>query len=157
MRNEGKHGHWIVGFYKEQDVRKCSLCGITQTVTVHKGVALYKFCPYCGGYMDGEVIKVAQVDVESRKKAIEKLGEVSDYNDYLPEVVREGVVDAVSIAINDMNKQIPKKTTHEATVQRCHTCPTCKNVVGRFEKWGESTVLIHSAYCEFCGQALKFV
>ncbi len=55
-----------------------------------------------------------------------------------------------------LEKQIPKKVTHEATLYKCCTCPHCKNVVDKFEKWGESTVRITFDYCHFCGQALDW-
>ena len=68
----------------------------------------------------------------------------------------ENAFQAIEIAIKAIKKQIPTQTTHEATIFRCHTCPTCKNVVGKFEKWGEKNVLICPKYCEICGQALDF-
>lgn len=59
-------------------------------------------------------------------------------------------------ALKALEKQIPKKVTHEATLLRCCTCPTCKNVVDKFEKWGESTVRITYNHCQICGQALDW-
>lgn len=59
-------------------------------------------------------------------------------------------------ALAALEKQIPKKVTHEATLLRCCTCPTCKNVVDKFEKWGESTVRITYNHCQICGQALDW-
>lgn len=52
----------------------------------------------------------------------------------------------------------PKKVTHEATLYRCCTCPTCKNVVDEFERFGdaEKPVMIASSYCRYCGQALDW-
>lgn len=55
-----------------------------------------------------------------------------------------------------LRKQIPTKVTHEATIRNCCTCPNCKNVVDKFEKWGERTVRITQIYCHFCGQALDW-
>ena len=55
-----------------------------------------------------------------------------------------------------LEKQILKKVTHEATLLRCCTCPTCKNVADKFEKWGESTVRITYNHCQICGQALDW-
>lgn len=63
---------------------------------------------------------------------------------------------ACKIACKAMEKQIPKKVTHEATLYRCCTCPTCKNVIDKFEKWGESTIRVKYKYCYFCGQALDW-
>ena len=58
--------------------------------------------------------------------------------------------------VNALEKQIPKMVTHEATLYKCCTCPNCKNVVDRFEKWGENTVRITYKYCYFCGQKLDW-
>ena len=60
------------------------------------------------------------------------------------------------IVVRAIERQIPKKLTHEASLYKCCTCPNCKNVLDRFEKWGESTVRITVAYCVFCGQALDW-
>lgn len=66
------------------------------------------------------------------------------------------LIEAFGKAIEALEKQIPKKVTHEATLRRCCTCPTCKNVVDKFEKWGESTVRITYNHCQICGQALDW-
>lgn len=58
--------------------------------------------------------------------------------------------------IDALKKQIPEKVTHEATLYRNCTCPNCKNVVEKFEKWGEKTVRITYDYCYFCGQKLDW-
>lgn len=63
---------------------------------------------------------------------------------------------AFETAIEALEKQMPKKVTHEATLSRSCTCPTCKTVVDRFEKWGESTVRIINNHCQICGQALDW-
>ena len=55
-----------------------------------------------------------------------------------------------------LERQIPTKVTHEASLYKCCTCPNCKNVVDKFEKWGESTVRITYQYCHFCGQNLDW-
>ena len=55
-----------------------------------------------------------------------------------------------------LERQIPTKVTHEASLYKCCTCPNCKNVVDKFEKWGESTVRITYNYCHFCGQSLDW-
>ena len=55
-----------------------------------------------------------------------------------------------------LEKQIPKRLTHEATLYECCTCPNCKNVIDRFEKWGENTVRITYKYCHYCGQKLDW-
>ena len=51
------------------------------------------------------------------------------------------------LAIDALEKQIAKEVTHEATIQKCHTCPNCKNVLDRFDK---------TLYCCFCGQNLDW-
>lgn len=63
---------------------------------------------------------------------------------------------AMKLCRQALEKQIPKQVTHEATLYKCCTCPSCKNVVDKFEKWGESTVRITYSHCHFCGQALDW-
>ena len=53
-------------------------------------------------------------------------------------------------------KETPTECTHEATLYRALTCPSCKNVVSRFETWGETNVRILPHYCQFCGQRIAF-
>lgn len=59
-------------------------------------------------------------------------------------------------AVKELEKQIPKKVTHEASLPKCCTCPTCKNVIDKFEQFGESNVRIEYNYCPFCGQKLDW-
>ena len=61
-------------------------------------------------------------------------------------------------AIVALEKQIPKKITHEATLQRCATCPTCKNVLDEFIEVipGQPKIRVTFAHCYFCGQALDW-
>ena len=61
-------------------------------------------------------------------------------------------------AIVALEKQIPKKITHEATLQRCATCPTCKNVLDEFIEFipGQPKIRVTFAHCHFCGQALDW-
>ena len=63
---------------------------------------------------------------------------------------------AFEVAIEALEKQIPKKVTHEATLLRSCTCPNCKNVVDKFTEFGDSTVRITYDYCQICGQALDW-
>ena len=65
---------------------------------------------------------------------------------------------AFETALNALEKQIPKKITHEATLQRCATCPTCKNVLDEFIELipGQPKIRVTFAYCYFCGQALDW-
>lgn len=55
-----------------------------------------------------------------------------------------------------LKKQIPTKVTHEASLYKCCTCPNCKNVVDKFEEFGDSTVRVTYRYCHFCGQKLDW-
>lgn len=55
-----------------------------------------------------------------------------------------------------LERQMPKKVTHEASLIKCCTCPNCKNVVDKFEQWGETKVRITEQFCHFCGQALDW-
>lgn len=55
-----------------------------------------------------------------------------------------------------LKKLIPAKVEHGATIYQCGTCPSCRNVVNEFEKWGEQSVHITVPYCKFCGQALDW-
>lgn len=57
-----------------------------------------------------------------------------------------------------LEKQIPKKITHEATLQRCATCPTCKNVLDEFIEFipGQPKIRVTFTHCHFCGQVLDW-
>ena len=66
------------------------------------------------------------------------------------------ITEALKMAVAALERQTPKKVTHEATLPHCSTCPTCNTVVDRFEKWGESTVRITYNHCQICGQALDW-
>ena len=70
----------------------------------------------------------------------------------------EYTIKAYSVAIEALEKQIPKKLTHEATRQRCATCPTCKNVLDKFIEIipGQPKIRVTFANCPFCGQALDW-
>ena len=54
-------------------------------------------------------------------------------------------------AIVALEKQIPKKITHEATLQRCATCPTCKNVLDEFIEFipGQPKIRVTFAHCYY--------
>ena len=70
----------------------------------------------------------------------------------------EYTIKAYNVAINALEKQIPKKITHEATLRRCATCPTCKNVLDEFIEFipGQPKIRVTFARCHFCGQALDW-
>ena len=55
-----------------------------------------------------------------------------------------------------IEKPMPKKVTHEATLYRCCTCPTCKNVVDEFTDFLDKRVRVTVQHCKFCGQALDW-
>ena len=61
-------------------------------------------------------------------------------------------------AIVALEKQIPQKITHEATLKRCATCPTCKNVLDEFIELvpGQPKIRVTFTHCHFCGQALDW-
>ena len=61
-----------------------------------------------------------------------------------------------SEAKKQIKYRIPKKVTHEATIYKCCTCPSCGNVVSSFEKWGDGYVMITVKFCKFCGQMLDW-
>lgn len=67
-----------------------------------------------------------------------------------------GNLEAKVLITKAIKKQIPTKVTHEASLYRCCTCPSCHNVVGRIERWGDSDVRITEPFCKLCGQALDF-
>ena len=58
--------------------------------------------------------------------------------------------------ITALEKQIPKKVTHEATLYRCCTCPNCKNVVDEYTDFLDKRVRVIVQHCKFCGQALDW-
>lgn len=58
--------------------------------------------------------------------------------------------------VKAITKQIPAKVTHEASLLCCCTCPTCKNVVDKFEKFGLSTIRVTYKHCQCCGQKLDW-
>ncbi len=65
-------------------------------------------------------------------------------------------LDEFRIAINAIERQIPKKVTHEASVFKCCTCPMCKNVVDEFTDFMGKRVRVTYHHCRFCGQALDW-
>lgn len=81
-------------------------------------------------------------------KGLQNIKEYWTYNPHEVEVARMG--------IKALEKQIPKKITHEASLYECCTCPNCKNVIDKFEQLGESKVRVKYNYCHFCGQNLDW-
>ena len=64
------------------------------------------------------------------------------------------------ISNKEVTKQLkyrmPKKVTHNATLYKCCTCPSCGNVIDRFMDWNGERTRIMDNYCHFCGQALDW-
>ncbi|MEE1046915.1 MAG: hypothetical protein U0M60_05770 [Clostridia bacterium] len=63
---------------------------------------------------------------------------------------------ARELAISALEKQIPKKVTHEATLYKCCTCPNCKNVVDEFTEFMGNRCRVTPTYCKYCSQALDW-
>ena len=88
-------------------------------------------------------------DVKDNKAAVERIS-----------LVKQGcakwIEGAYDLAIGALEKQIPKKPTHEASLYKCCTCPSCKNVFDKFEVLGDRKVRITYNYCHFCGQKLDW-
>lgn len=53
-------------------------------------------------------------------------------------------------------KHVAKKITHDATLLKSCTCPFCKNVLDKFETFGDSRLRVRFKYCHFCGQKLDW-
>ncbi len=63
---------------------------------------------------------------------------------------------AKQIAVRALEKRTPKKVTHEASLYRCCTCPTCKNVIDEFTDFAGKRVRVTVQNCKFCGQKLDW-
>lgn len=61
------------------------------------------------------------------------------------------------LAIIALSRMTPTPPTHEATLYRCNTCPSCKNVLDRTEEFvpGQKTFVREPA-CRFCGQMIDW-
>ena len=88
-----------------------------------------------------------------------------DWKESLKEIQEDGIslgagdyvgLEALKIAVLALEKQVPKKPTHEATLYKCFTCPSCKNVVDEFEAIGSEKHRVLVPHCRFCGQALDW-
>lgn len=65
--------------------------------------------------------------------------------------------EALSMAVDALHKRTPTMVTHEATLHRCRTCPSCKNVVDEFTEFVPGQrIRVISNWCRFCGQALEW-
>ena len=63
---------------------------------------------------------------------------------------------AINTAISALEKLIPKKVTHEASIFKCCTCPHCKNVVDEYTDFEGQKVRVTYDFCRLCGQALDW-
>ena len=88
-----------------------------------------------------------------------------DWKEALKEIQEDGIrlgagdyvgLEALKIAALSLGKQVPKKPTHEATLCKCFTCQSCKNVVDEFEAIGNEKHRVLVPHCRFCGQALDW-
>ncbi|MBO5463770.1 MAG: hypothetical protein J6A49_10720 [Clostridia bacterium] len=90
--------------------------------------------------------------VEDYEKAIkEEQAIVNNGDEFHVEALK--VCEVVKQALE---KQIPKKVTHEASIFKCCTCPNCKNVVDEFTHFNGRRVRVIYNNCKFCGQALDW-
>lgn len=55
-----------------------------------------------------------------------------------------------------VDKETPRKVTHQATIYSCCTCPNCLNVIDEFEEFHGQRVRVTFDYCIFCGQHLDW-
>ena len=91
---------------------------------------------------------------------------VPQYGDMTPDIailhikcienhVCESLRDAIVVAEKALQRVTPTRTTHQATIYKCNTCPNCLNVVDEFEEFipGQK-INTRPDYCKFCGQAL---
>lgn len=94
-------------------------------------------------WIDGRVLELSCLsDITKSDAGMKRINE--EYN-------------ALLLARDALLKHTPTMVTHEATLHRCRTCPSCKNVVDEFEEFvpGQKIRVI-SNWCRFCGQALKW-
>ena len=85
--------------------------------------------------------------ISKAKKLVEECG----LN--IEEPLHDEVMHIIKVALD---RQISKNPTHEATLYRCCTCPTCKNVIDEFTEFAGKRVRVTVQHCKFCGQALDW-
>ena len=71
---------------------------------------------------------------------------------------KQEVDEACKIAVKAIEKQIPKKPTHEATLYKCLTCPNCKRIIDEFMEFipDQPKIRVRMHNCKYCGQALDW-
>lgn len=94
------------------------------------------------------------ITLKSLRNAIYAMGGLSVCRDNKSVVGEQ--YEAIDEAIKAVNKTIPQKVTHEATLYKCCTCPNCKNVVDKFSEFLGKKVRVQFKYCNICGQALDW-
>ena len=81
----------------------------------------------------------------------EVLDNLEEYGDYeLYNYVKYSVFKEL------VDKETPKKVTHQATIHSCCTCPNCLNVIDEFEDFRGQRVRDTFDYCRFCGQKIDW-
>lgn len=69
--------------------------------------------------------------------------------------VCETLRDALIVAEKALQRVTPTRTTHQATIRKCNTCPNCLNVVDETVEFIPGQIFHGKpSYCKFCGQAL---
>ena len=92
-------------------------------------------------------------DEMTPQEALEMLNDVEFSEKYQG---KQEYTDMLLFCKEALEKQIPKKLTHEATLYRCFTCPTCKNVIDEFTDFTGERYRVTVQYCKFCGHALDW-
>lgn len=87
------------------------------------------------------------------QKALEMLNDVEFSEKYQG---KQEYTDMLLFCKEALEKRIPKKVTHEATLYRCCTCPTCKNVIDEFTEFAGKRVRVTVQHCKFCGQKIDW-
>lgn len=67
-----------------------------------------------------------------------------------------GNLEAKVLITKAIKKQIETKVTHEASLHRCCTCPSCGNVVDEFTDFKGGKVRVIVPFCKLCGQSLDW-
>lgn len=94
-------------------------------------------------WIDRRILELScLVDITNTDKKMQRINE--EYN-------------ALLLARDALRKQTTTMVTHEATLHRCCTCPSCGQVVDEFTDFvpGQK-IRVRVNWCRFCGQALKW-